>query len=158
MRTAVVGLGNPFHGDDAIGPLVARQVYQELERANGFVWLESRGSSFDLAERLAGYDRAVIVDALVEPQGQVGTVKRITLPALGLPALSLHTAGLETGLQLARVMGIKVPADVVVYGIVIRDAWAFGTELSKELVSNLSKIVESIVEAEAACARSVDCG
>jgi hydrogenase maturation protease len=158
MRTAVVGLGNPYHGDDAIGPLVARQVCQELGNANGFVSLDCRGSGFDLAERLAGYDRAVIVDGLVEPQGRVGTLKRITLPAPGLPALSLHTAGLETGLELARVMGIKVPADVVVYGIVIRDAWRFGTELSPQLVSKVSKIVESIVEAEAARARSIDRG
>lgn len=39
MWTALVGLGNPYHGHDAIGPLVARQVRQHLDDANRFTWL-----------------------------------------------------------------------------------------------------------------------
>ena len=144
----VAGLGNPSHGDDGIGPLVARAVCAALGSGFDVTLLEWAGSSFDLAERLAGYDRAVILDALVDEDAAPGELRRWEPAPAALPGVSLHTAGLDAGLALARVMGVGVPADVRVYGIVVRDPWVFREGVSPELELGLARIVSEILAAE----------
>ena len=78
-RTALVGLGNPTHGNDGIGPLVARGVFDLLHGKADVDLLEHAASGFSLVERLVGYHRAVIIDAFIDPQAEVGTVTQVEI-------------------------------------------------------------------------------
>jgi hydrogenase maturation protease len=145
-KTALVGLGNPAHGDDGIGPIVARHVYDLLPCKANIDLLEHAASGFSLAERLVGYRRAVIVDALTNTQAEVGTVTQVEIQEpSGCSFLSFHTAGFHDILSLARVVGLEVPRAIVMYGIAIREPESFSENLSAELAAKLPQIVEAIV-------------
>jgi len=148
-RTALVGLGNPTHGDDGIGPLVARGVYDLLHGKADVDLLEHAASGFSLAERLVGYQRAVIIDALIDAQAEVGTVTQVEIQEpSGYSFLSFHTAGFHDILTLARMAGLEVPRAIVMYGIVIREPETFSENLSAELAARLPQIVEAVVAEE----------
>jgi hydrogenase maturation protease len=149
VKTALVGFGNPFHGDDAIGPAVARRIYQSLERRENIDLLELSTSDFGVMERLIGYQRAVIVDALVDEEAEVGTVKRVELPECSDDGhVSPHTGGFSAALHLARKLGLVVPAEIALYGVVIREPQSFSDRLSAELEARLPEIVSTIATAE----------
>jgi hydrogenase maturation protease len=148
-KTAIVGLGNPSHGDDGIGPVVARQVYDLLRRRANVDLLEHAASGYSLAERLVGYQRAVIVDAFTDAQAEVGTVTQVEIrEPSSYSFLSFHTAGFHDILTLARMAGLDVPRAIVMYGIAIREPESFSEDLSPELAARLPQIVEVIAQDE----------
>jgi len=149
VRTALVGLGNAAHGDDGIGPAVARGVYDLLHCKADVDLLEHAASGFSLAERLVGYQRAVIIDALIDAQAEVGTVTQVEIQEpSGYSFLSFHTAGFHDILTLARMAGLEVPRAIVVYGIVIREPQTFSENLSAELAARLPQIVKEVAAEE----------
>ena len=145
----IVGFGNPYCGDDGVGPAAARSLYQALGAGSGVDLLELSTSALELVERLAGYEVAVIIDALVDEDAPLGTVKPLELVAgRAIPGLGFHTAGLGTALALSRALGMEVPETVRVYGIVIREPRVFTESLSGELAAKLPEIVRCIAAAE----------
>jgi len=148
-KTALVGLGNPSHGDDGIGPAVARQVYDLLRGQADIDLLEHAASGFTLAERLVGYQRAVIIDALTGTQAEVGTVTQVEFQDLSSSSfLSFHTAGFHDILTLARVAGLEVPETIAVYGIAIREPVTFSEDLIPELAARVRQIAEAVAKEE----------
>ncbi len=75
----IVGVGNTLCGDDGAGPTVARRVWELLPERENWETLELCCSALDVIERLAGYRRAVIVDALVDWDAPAGTVVRVSM-------------------------------------------------------------------------------
>lgn len=149
-KAALVGFGNDLHGDDAIGLIVARHIYDYLEDREAIDLLELSSSDFVVMERLIGYGRAVIVDALVTEEAEVGRVTRVDLPeSSGYCCGSPHAGGLSAALGLARKLGLAVPSPIAVYGIGIRQPPSFADSLSEELAARIPEIVESITRAEA---------
>lgn len=155
-RTAVVGLGNPLHGDDAVGLLVAQSVFEILRHKLTIDLLEGAILDARLAERLIGYQRAVIVDALIDAQAKVGTVSRVELGEhICNPPMSLHTTGFQNILALAQMVGMAIPADIRIYGIVTRQPRGFSQGLSPELRSKLPEVARAIAAEELRCAREL---
>ncbi|KAA0003451.1 MAG: hydrogenase maturation protease [Thermoplasmata archaeon] len=58
MRSIIVGVGNPLLGDDAVGLEVARMLKEK-----GYDAKEAIAGGIELAEMIAGYDFAIIIDA-----------------------------------------------------------------------------------------------
>jgi hydrogenase maturation protease len=111
--------------------------------------LEHAASGFSLAERLVGYQRAVIVDALTDAQAEVGTVTKVEIqesPTYSF--LSFHTAGFHDILTLARMVGLEVPSTIVIYGIAIEEPKSFSENLSAELATRLPQIVQAVAVEE----------
>ncbi len=148
-KTVIVGFGNPYCGDDGVGPAAARSLHQTLGADPGVDLLELSTSALELVESLAGYEVAVIIDALVDEDAPLGTVKPLQLVAgRAIPGLGFHTAGLGSALALARALGMEAPETVRVYGIVIREPRIFTESLSGELAAKLPEIVRCIAAAE----------
>jgi hydrogenase maturation protease len=148
-KTAIVGLGNPSHGDDGVGPVVGRRVYDLLRGKANVDFFEHAASAFGLVERLTGYQRAVIVDALSGVQAEVGTVSRVEIQEpSSWSFLSFHTAGFQDILTLARLIGLEVPSTIVVYGIAIKEPETFSEKLSAELTARLPQIVKAVAAEE----------
>jgi hydrogenase maturation protease len=149
VKTALVGFGNPCHGDDGIGPRAARRIHAALPRTEDLDLLELATSDFGVMEALIGYERAVIIDALVDDESEVGTVRRIELPeSMEDGHLSPHTAGFGAALALARQLELPVPAEIALYGVVIRQPPSFSDQLSPELEARLDAIAATIAAAE----------
>jgi hydrogenase maturation protease len=125
-------------------------VYDLLHSPANVDLLEHAASGFSLAERLVGYQRAVIVDALTDAQAEVGTVTQVEIQEPSSHSLlSFHTAGFRDILTLARTVGLEVPKAIVMYGITIREPQTFSENLSAELAARLPQIVKAVVEQEA---------
>jgi hydrogenase maturation protease len=149
VKTALVGFGNSCHGDDGIGPAAARRIYQSLLGVENLDLLELATSDFGVMEALIGYERAVIIDALVDEEAEVGTVRRLELPeAVEDGHLSPHTAGFGAALALARKLGLAVPDQLALYGVVIREPPCFSERLSPELEARLDDIARAVAAAE----------
>lgn len=162
----VIGLGNPILGDDGVGWRVAESVRVRLlaltknlsadtndpaSRAQPDVeidWLAVGGLT--LMERLVGYERAIIIDAILTGQHPMGTVMH--LPLSGLPERavghlsSAHDTTLQNALRLAKTMGAKTPSEIMIVGIETDQVYDFTDELSLPILNAIPKAVDLVME------------
>jgi len=122
MKTLVLGLGNPILGDDGVGLRVARAV-GELAKGDDVTAVESMASGLALLDILAGYDRAVIVDAIQTGQGRVGDVYRLDIKDIDTTrhTASPHDATLTDALAMGAKLGFPIPKEISVVAVGIPD-------------------------------------
>jgi hydrogenase maturation protease len=145
VKTIIIGLGNPILGDDGVGCVVAQEISKLALFVSGSVVVECLSAGgLTLMESLAGYHRAILVDAVQTGLHRPGTV--IQLPLDDLPEqasshmISAHDASLKTALQLGHEMGVQLPKQIIVVGIEAEQVYDFSDTLS-------SRISEAIPEA-----------
>jgi hydrogenase maturation protease len=146
VRTAVVGVGNPARGDDAAGLHVARLVRARLAHRADVDVHELWAGGLRLAETLAGYDRAVIVDAMTRGRAP-GTVEVLAPGDLG-PGRHLacqHDASLPAALELLRCAGEAVPARLVLVGIEAAATDVLTEALSPAVQAALAHAADEVV-------------
>ena len=158
MKIVVLGLGNPILGDDSVGLRVVALVRERLAAgaphadreaslpASVEVDEEYRGGGLRLMERLAGADRAILVDALICGTYPPGTV--LCLGPEDLPTqrtASAHDASLATALRLGRAMGLAMPSDVRIVAVVAEDVLEFGEECSPAVTAAVPRAVERVL-------------
>ena len=121
-KIKIIGLGNPFMGDDAVGVLVARQL--RAYTAPRICILECGLAGLNLLDEMEEIDTLILIDA-VHSHSKVGTILRFTIPqdleeigklAWGTSASSTHTFGLAEALTLAQTLQI-LPQHITLYGV-----------------------------------------
>jgi hydrogenase maturation protease len=102
-----------------------------------------------LMERLIGYDRAILIDALVsesEP-GSVIVSRLEELPDTSTFHLtSIHDMSLQNAIKLGRQMGAKLPQDLTVIGISAKRIYDFREELSLPIQEAVPKAAQVVRE------------
>ena len=148
-ETLVVGLGNPILGDDGVGWRVIDEL-DELEHGDASLQQACAGG-VSLMELLVGYRRAIIVDAIVDPEGEPGTVwcKPLAAVETGVASHldSPHDAPLPAAIEAGREMGADLPSDIDVVGIVIERGEVFGEELSDAVAAAVPVAAAAVVGA-----------
>jgi hydrogenase maturation protease len=131
-ETLVVGLGNPILGDDGVGWCVVDEL-DTLDHAEASLQQACVGG-VSLMELLVGYRRAIIVDAIIDPSDEPGSVWCKPLAEVETRVAShldsTHDAPLPAAIEAGRAMGADLPSDIEVVGIVIKRGDVFGEELS----------------------------
>jgi hydrogenase maturation protease len=117
LKSIILGLGNLLFSDDAVGLLVARAIKCRITDSTVTV-AEVTVAGLDVLDIIAGYEKAIIVDAVQTSQNQPGTIYRFELDQLsaikeGCP----HNIDFLTSIMLAKQLGLAVPAEIVVFGI-----------------------------------------
>jgi hydrogenase maturation protease len=116
----LLALGNTLMGDDGVALLAARALrrrYREDVEIN-----ESPVAGFALLDLLAGYDRALIIDASTTGGASPGTVREFTREDFTADASSSpHYAGLPDVLALGGKLGIPLPGEIRILGMEIED-------------------------------------
>ena len=147
--TLVVGLGNPILGDDGVGWRVIDEL-DELEHGEASLQQACVGG-VSLMEILVGYRRAIIVDAIIDPGDQPGSVWCKSLSAVETRVAShldsTHDAPLPAAIEAGRAMGADLPSDIDVVGIVIERGDVFGEELSDAVAAAVPVAVAEVVGA-----------
>ena len=147
--TLVVGLGNPILGDDGVGWRVIDEL-DELDHEDASLQQACVGG-VSLMELLVGYRHAVIVDAIIDPEGAPGDVWRKSLSEVetrGASHLdSTHDAPLPAAIEAGRAMGVDLPSDIEVVGIVIERGDVFGEELSDTIAAAVPVAAAEVVGA-----------
>jgi hydrogenase maturation protease len=142
-RTIVIGLGNPILRDDSVGLRVVRALRPRLEGLAGVEVVEDSHGGLRLMERLIGFDRAIVVDAIVSG-APPGTLHVLTAegPATQRSA-SAHDVDLPTALALGRKAGAKLPEaeDIFLIAIEAEDVLNFGEQLSPAVETAIPQAV-----------------
>lgn len=144
--TVVIGLGNPILGDDAVGLHVAQALKAELAGVAGVVVKELHAGGMRVMDAIAGFERAVIVDAMCSGDLRPGSVRRLGVGQLGRARnlASTHDTNLPTALELGRMLGLLIPRDVTIFGIEAREVETFGEALSEDVRRSVPEAVRLI--------------
>jgi hydrogenase maturation protease len=144
----VVGVGNRFRHDDAVGLVVA----DRLDGTPGVEVVRHEGEPVALLDTWEGNDAVVVVDA-VSSGAAAGTIHRLDPVAGPLPpelfASSTHHLGIADAVEVARALG-RLPRHLVVIGVE-GAAWNAGEGLSIEVEVAVPRAVEAVLEEVRAC-------
>ena len=148
----LIGVGNSWRGDDAVGLFVAQQIAQR--GGEDIAVIAHEGEPIELIDTLARSEEVWLIDA-VASTGAPGTIHRLDASATPLPAalfgVSTHRFGLPETLELARALG-RLPANVRVYGV---QGYNFdtGATLSPTVRAAAEALTGELLDEVAACAR-----
>lgn len=162
----IIGLGNPILGDDGVGWRVAEQVAQRFNYLpailSGSVRPPQAASALQvevdclsvggltLMERMIGYRRVIIVDALETGQHPVGSVIKFSLVELPERALghlcSAHDTTLQNALRVGKSMGAEIPEEILVIGIEAAQVVDFSEQLTPDVLNAIPIAVEQVME------------
>jgi hydrogenase maturation protease len=141
----VIGVGNDYSGDDAVGRVVAREL-KSIEGGSVRV-VEESGEGTALIQVWKGTDLVIVVDA-VHSGGVPGTIYRFDTEAQPIPTrffrYSTHAFSVAEAIELARALS-QLPAKLVVYGIEGKN-FASGAALSSEAAAAVGEVVGRIKE------------
>lgn len=148
-RTLVLGLGNPILGDDGVGWRVVETVRPRLQDNTIEVDCLAVGG-LSLMERLIGYDRVILVDAMNTGSQPVGSVRVFSLSELPHPQAghtsSAHDTSLQKALEVAQELGERLPDEIYVVAIEARQLHTFSEELSPEVQAALPIAARRVME------------
>jgi len=143
VKTIVIGMGNPVLSDDGVGLEIAQQLAERLRGRDNIDVIQMYGGGIALMEAMAGYHRAVIVDAIVTGR-RPGTISLPDPTALWNTRHihSTHDTNLPLALEFGKAAGLQLPADIRVWAVEAADV-----ETVRE---GLSPVVERAVPAAVA--------
>jgi hydrogenase maturation protease len=147
VKTLILGLGNPILSDDGVGHCVARELEGRLDR-QGVSVQETSIAGLGLLDLLAGYDRAIIIDAIQTVGGEAGQIYRLDPEAFDATrhASSAHDVNFATALELGDKLGLALPQQIVVFAIEAADTSTFSEECTPEVRRAIPICVEMVVQ------------
>ena len=141
----VIGVGNEYRGDDAVGLLVARRV-RELAPGLARI-LEQSGEGAALMEAWRGATAVIICDAVCSG-AEPGTVHRLDAAEREVPRqffnYSTHAFSVAEAVEMARVLG-ELPARLRIYGIEGAE-WDAGAPLSVPVRRAVEQVAGEIAD------------
>ena len=144
-RTLIIGLGNEYRRDDAVGLVVARRLREAAPES--VLVREETGEGASLLESWQDADAVILIDA-VRSDAAPGTVHRLDAHegpvAREFFRFSTHAFGLAEAVELARALG-RLPPRLIVYGVEGKSFEA-GVGLSPEVGAAVGAVVERVLE------------
>ncbi|MEK6757261.1 MAG: hydrogenase maturation protease [Bacteroidota bacterium] len=141
----VIGLGNELLADDGVGIHVVRHLKERLSR-DDLAFEELSVGGLQLIDYLAGYERCILVDAVVTGASPAGTIHRFVQHAGGesLRLSSSHHVDLSEVLALGTMLGADLPETVLVYGIEAGDTTTFSETCTDQVRKAIPRLVDLI--------------
>lgn len=142
-RIAVIGIGNEFRGDDAVGIVVARH-FNTLDPR---VFVKAPVSdAAALINAMTGANAAFIIDC-AHSDYDAGFIYRFNyphdpIPEKLFPGYSTHYMKLTSALATAKELGC-LPARLIIYGIVGKNL-EHGEPLSPDVAAAAEKVISEI--------------
>jgi hydrogenase maturation protease len=146
-KTVVIGLGNPILSDDSVGIKVVRVL---RERLNGNCHIDTKevyAGGLRLMDELVGYEKAIIIDAMVTGSAVPGTVSSVPLSGIQETKniVCSHDTNLSTALKMGRLLGLSLPDKVIIWGIEAEDVETFSEYLTEDVEKAVHVAVEKIM-------------
>ena len=144
-NTLIIGIGNRYRGDDALGCLLADEIKTQCP-ADAEV-IEHDGEPAALIDLWKDRQTVILIDA-VSSGTTAGTIHRIDLQQQTLPdkfrSYSTHAFGIAEAVELARVLN-KLPRYIIFYGVEGK-SFASDTQLSAPLQKAAKVLRQRIVD------------
>jgi hydrogenase maturation protease len=150
MKTIVIGLGNPILGDDGIGWHVVEKLVPHLPAGPAAPVVECLAlGGLSLMEHLVGYERAIIVDAILTHQHPIGTVTSFPIQDLPNRAIghlsSAHDTTLQNALEVGRTYGALLPQQIDIVAIEAANVYEFSESLSAPVAAAALLAVDRVL-------------
>ena len=149
MKTLVIGLGNPLVSDDSVGLRVAAELKTRLTDRPDVEVDEDFWGGLRLMERMAGYRRAIVIDAIITG-AKPGTLHHLTPDAIPTQrSASAHDVNLPTALEFGRQAGLQLPENenILLIGIEVENVLDFGETCTPAVQAAVPKAVEEVLQA-----------
>jgi hydrogenase maturation protease len=151
LNTRIIGLGNSILSDDGVGIYASREIGRRLAD-NGSTAsvdiVETEVAGFALMELMAGWSHVILIDSVQFDNLNPGTVIRIDPMDLhtSLRLRSVHDIDLPTVLELGRMMGLKMPGRLTIFGIQAEDALTLGESLTDAAARGMHEAVDLVLK------------
>lgn len=142
--TVIIGMGNPLLTDDGVGIVVAQAVADRFGSGLMTV-IELHTGGIRLMEAMAGFRRAVIVDAMVSG-ATPGTVVRFDANNFVTTknSYSSHDTDFATAVTVGKLLGVALPEQISFWGIEVAECGTFSQTLTSEVAAAVPRAVEMI--------------
>jgi hydrogenase maturation protease len=146
MKTLILGLGNPILSDDGVGLRVAGELKGRLDQQEATV-METSMAGLSLLDALAGYDKAIIIDAIQTVEGKAGQIYRLDPETFNATrhTASPHDVNFATALELGHRLGLALPQQIVIFAIEVADASTFSEECTPDVNRAIPGCVETVI-------------
>ena len=146
--TLIIGLGNPLVSDDSVGLRVVAELQRQLVGREDVEVTEDYWGGLRLMERMIGYERAIVVDA-ISTGAAPGTIHRLTTESIATQkSASAHDVSLPTALAFGRQAGAKLPEDrnVSLLGIEAQDLVNFSEQCTPAVAAAIPRAVREVLQ------------
>jgi hydrogenase maturation protease len=143
-RILVIGIGNIYRSDDAVGLYVVQHLKKQAPR--NVIILEGNGDGAALIEYWKNFYAVILIDA-VSSGAKPGTLHRFDVHTRPIPKfinLSTHSFSIVEAIELARILK-QLPHYFIIYGIEGKH-FTDGTELSPEVKDAIQEVVTHILQ------------
>jgi hydrogenase maturation protease len=148
MKTLVLGIGNPLLGDDGVGFHIAQELAKQIKDEN----IDVKDTSVDglnLLELIIGYDKVIIIDAIMTKGGEVGEIYKLRLEDLVETVrftTSPHNANLAIAIEIGKkILPEQMPGEIVVFAVDIKEVTKFTEEMTEKVRAAIPKAVNLIL-------------
>ncbi|MBT3190585.1 MAG: hydrogenase maturation protease [Anaerolineae bacterium] len=154
MKTLVVGLGNPILSDDGVGVKVAYAVEEALSPniPENLTITEASVGGLRLMELLVGYDRVILIDAIMTEGHDYGHIHELTLDDLReiTPtehSTSAHDTSLVTALDSGIALGLHMPTEFEIIAVEVENIMDFSDEPTPAVAAAIPIVTEMVLNA-----------
>ncbi len=149
MKVLVLGLGNPLVTDDSVGLRVVEQLRPLLADRPDVEVSEDYWGGLRLMERMIGFDRAIVVDA-IQTGAPPGTVHLLAADGIATQrSASAHDVNLATALEFGRRAGAQLPenAHIRLVGVEAEDTLTFSEQCTPAVQAAIPDAVGAVLKA-----------
>ena len=137
----VLAMGNDLVGDDGAGLMAARQLTEAYSERVDVT--ETGESGLALIELMTGYDRVLLIDAIVTGTHEPGSVIEFVPDDFSkIVAPSPHYAGIPEVFDVANRYQIPMPTEIRILGLEVVDPYEFREGLTPLIQEALPAFVE----------------
>ena len=149
MRTLVLGIGNPILGDDGIGFHIAQELAKQIKDENIDV-KDTSADGLSLLELIVGYDKLIVIDAIMTEDKKVGEIYRLKPEDTGEPArstISPHHSNLATTIEIGKKLFAKhIPEEIIVFAVGTREVAKVTEEVTPKVKEAIPKVINLVLE------------
>ena len=147
MATIIIGLGNPVLTDDGVGIHAARCLASHLADQKEVSVREMYVGGLELMEAMIGYDRAILIDAIITGNTEPGEFHKTELYSLkqSRNTASNHDASLTIALELGKLLGQQLPGQVDVWAVEAQEVDTFGERMSEPLQRAFPHLIRQLL-------------
>ena len=109
-------------------------------------FIEASTGGINLMEYMAGFHKAIIIDAIVTGKHKAGTVFKFIYPDIPYTrnTVSTHDMDLPMALEMGKHLGIALPSEIVIFAVEAKDTVNFGENLTEEVEIAMGSVVSEI--------------
>ena len=135
-----------FENSEACASKLTEFEHKVVSRSSVTEFIEVSSGGINLMEYMAGFQRAVVIDAIVTGRHKAGTVFKFIYPDIPYTrnTVSTHDMDLPAALELGRHLGISLPSERIIFAVEAKDTVNFGEELTVEVEKALETVISEI--------------